>query len=496
MARRPRKTNPAPAEQDQTAASPAPVADSPATAIEATDQGEKTTPPEQTVQVQDVGPARKRLTIEIPAHRIAAKLEEHLGRFRQEATIPGFRRGRAPRRLIEKRFGTTLRQEVRDQLISESYQQAIEQLKLEVVGEPEVKDLEKLELPEEGPLKLEVEVEVAPTFELPDLSGIEIKKPKVQVTPAMVDAEIAQLQQRFAQFKPAPAGALVQAGDWLEVDLRILAGEQPDPAAEPLVHHPAAFVRVPGPQDNFKGQLAGIAVENLGKLLEAKKAGDSLRIPLQGPPAHEDDRIAGKPITILLTIERVLQAQPAPLETVAQQLGLDSPAALQDRVRQMLEARQQRAQHRAMHEQICQYLLEKVPMELPTELSRRQTARILHRQALDMAMRGMSDEQIQQKLAELRAGSEQEAARRLKLFFILDRAAKQLQVEVSEAEVNGLIAMLALQQGRRPEKLRQEMIRSGQIEQVYLEVRDSKTLDAILAKAKIIETDEPVVTAS
>src|SRR5690606_1675261 len=81
-------------------------------------------------------------------------------------------------------------------------------------------------------------------------------------------------------------------------------------------------------------------------------------------------------------------------------------------------------------------------------------------------------------------------------FFIIDAAARQLEVEVSDNEVNGRIAMMAIQQGRRPEKLRQEMQRNGELESLYLQVREQKTLDKILEKAKVVEVDAPAAEAA
>ncbi len=82
---------------------------------------------EQTVTVEDIGPARKSLTIEVPAERIAAKIEESYSQLQTDAQVPGFRRGRAPMRLLEKRFGSSVRDDVKGQLLSECYSQAIEE---------------------------------------------------------------------------------------------------------------------------------------------------------------------------------------------------------------------------------------------------------------------------------------------------------------------------------------------------------------------------------
>jgi trigger factor len=132
-----------------------------------------------------------------------------------------------------------------------------------------------------------------------------------------------------------------------------------------------------------------------------------------------------------------------------------------------------------------------VDLTLPKGLTDRQSARVLRRQALELSYQGLPENEIEQRVAELRASSEEDARKQLKLFFILDQAAKQLDVDVTENEVNGRIAMLANQQGRRPEKLRQQMQRSGELEHLFLQIREQKTLDKILETAAVTEVEPP-----
>src|SRR3974390_259449 len=116
--------------------------------------------PKATVTIEDAGAARKRIKLDIPAERIQGKLKEAFGDLQHEAVMPGFRRGRAPKRLIEKRFGGDIRNTVKQQLVAEAYEKAIEDNKIEAIGEPEV-DLARVELPESGNLQISVEVEIA-----------------------------------------------------------------------------------------------------------------------------------------------------------------------------------------------------------------------------------------------------------------------------------------------------------------------------------------------
>lgn len=452
---------------------------------------------EQTVTVEPIGPARKQLTIEIPESRIKAKTEDTYKQLANDAAIPGFRRGRAPRRLIEKRFGSSLHQDVKGHLVSESYTQAVEDEKLDVLGEPDIKDLERLEIPESGPLTLKVEIEVTPEVTLPAFNEIRVQKKKTAVTVKNVSEEIERLRERLGRMVEA-RGAKIKSNDFVRVDVRILAGDQAGDDADLIAHHPDTHVLVHGKDLNYKGHVAGILVDDLGKRLTGKTAGDQVEISVTGPAGHEDEKIKDQPVTLKLRIETVERLEPAAVEEVAAQIGADSQDQLKKQIRQLLEQRHEQQQQADLHRQVCDQLAERIELELPEGLTARQTTRLLRRRQMELSYRDASEEEIQQQLAEMRTGSEAETRAEMKRFFILTRAAEQLNIEVTEAEINGRIAMMGMQQGRRPEKLRQQMQRRGEIDTLYLQLREQKTLDKILDQAQVTETksDKPAKKSS
>ncbi len=457
--------------------------------------------PEQTVTIEDSGPARKKLTIELPESRIKAAIGDSYDQLKDEAQIPGFRRGRAPKRLIEKRFGSSIKDDVRGQLLSESYSQAIEDNELDVIGEPDVKDAENIELPDEGSLTYEVEVEVVPDFELPGLEGVDVEKPIIEITDGQIDEELTKLAERNGQMTPI-TDSDIQVGDYGEVEVHIVAGEdaaipedftelaEDDEEGPVLAHHPFTYILVHGEDKEHKGHVVGIVVDDLGKRMAGKKIGHKEVISMTGPEGHEVERIKGQPITIHIHLKGIQRVVPATVDDMLEAFGLENEDELKTEIRNSLEANAERDQNLRMHEQICDYLSDRVTFELPEGLSGRQTARLLQRQGMEMAYQGMSKDDIDAKLAEMRSSSEEQARKELKLFFILDKASKQLEIEVDDAELNGRIAQMAMQQGRRPEKVRQEMIHNGQFDQLYVSVRDQKTLDAIVEKANVKEVEE------
>ncbi len=126
------------------------------------------------VKIEDAGPARKKLTITIPADEIDEKIDSSFTTLASEAVLPGFRRGRAPRKLIEKRFGGSVKTETRNQIVADAYSRAVEKNKIKTVGDPEADQLKYLQIEAGKALTFTVEVEVAPEFDLPELQGLKI----------------------------------------------------------------------------------------------------------------------------------------------------------------------------------------------------------------------------------------------------------------------------------------------------------------------------------
>lgn len=444
--------------------------------------------PAQQVTVEEIGPARRKLTIELPESRIQEKIQDSYNTLQSEAVIPGFRMGRAPMRLVRKRFGSAVKDDVKGQLIGESYEQALEEHSLDVIGEPDVKDIENLELPESGSLTYEVEVEITPDVQLPDFSNINVKREKVEVTDEDVDAEIKQMCERFGRMQQLEDGE-IEAEDYVTASVRVLAGEDAGDDAEELANHPSTYILVHGENHDFKGHVAGIVVQDMGKRLIGKKIGHQEKVFMTGPSGHEDERIKDQPITLDITVQGVQRLVPAELDQLQQAMGVESEDQLKDRIRMSLEQQAERKQSANMHKQVSDQLVQQVELELPEGLTSRQTERVLARKKMEMYYQGKGEAEVEEAVAEMRSASEEDARRELKLFFILDKAAKDLEVEVDEEELNGRIAMQAMQQQRRPEKVRQEMQERGELQHLYMQIREQKTLDAIVEKANVDEVE-------
>jgi trigger factor len=429
------------------------------------------------IKIEDAGPATKKVVVEIPRERIDQKLTEQFKELRQQAAIPGFRPGHAPQKLIEKKFSSDVREQVRRALISESYEQAVKKNSLQVIGEPEFDNPEAIQLPDAGALSYSFQIEVQPDIQIPELSNLKVKRPKIAVTEENVDQAMQNLREQQGTLVPVEDRG-VEDKDYLTADVHIRQDGK-DIAQQ----QDAQIVSRPG-------RLAGIDVVDLDKQLAGQKPGETRTLKVTVPQTHPNEQVRGKEVEIEIALKDIKKLELAEIspEFLAE-LGFQNEKELRDALREQMELRIRNDVQNAMREQVNKYLLENTPIELPAKLSDRQAARVVNRRAMDLMMRGMPREQIEMNVEKLRHGAADEGSKELKLFFILQKIAADQNVDVDEAELNGQIAMLAAQRGQRPEKLKQQMNKDGSLANLYVQMREQKAVDKLLESAQVEEVD-------
>jgi trigger factor len=429
------------------------------------------------IKIEDAGPATKKVTVEIPKERVDEVLGEQFKELRQSAAIPGFRPGHAPQKLIEKRFSSDVREQVRRTLISESYQQAVEKNSLNVIGEPAFDNPDAIQLKDDAGLSYSFEVEVQPEFTVPDVSGLKVKKPKIEVTEENVQQALQNLKEQQGTLVPVEDRGVANK-DYLTADVHIkLDGN------ETSHQHDAQLVSRPG-------RIAGLDVVDLDKQLEGMKPDEKRSIKVHVLDTHPDEKLRGKDVEIEIALKDIKKLEEAEIsEEFLTDLGFSNANELNDALREQMVERITFDVQQAMREQVNKYLLDNTTMDLPTKLSNNQADRVVNRRAVDLMMRGLPREQIEANIEKLRHGAREEAIKELKLFFILQKIAADANVDVDEGELNGRIAMIAAQRGLRPEKLKQQMAKDGTLANLYVTMREQKAVDELLTKAQIEEVD-------
>jgi len=440
---------------------------------------QQTTELKNTVTIEEAGPCRKKVVVEVPEEAIRKAEDEQYETLRKEALVPGFRKGRAPRRLLEKRFGKETSEQIKLKLLADASDSAIKDNELDTLREPDV-DFEKIELPDSGSLKFDFEVEVRPEFELPELKGIAVEKKTLEVTAEQVDGELKQLQKYAGLWAPRKSGAAVELDDQIIADVVLKAEgvEQEEKLDNVEIHvRPNGFV-------------GAIPVEKLDELLVGAKADQTKKITVEVPKTYFREEYRGKKVDIEIAIKDIKWLKAAELnEDFLKRFGVEDESQLREKLRDSLRNRSEQQVRADTAEQIYKYMLDNTNFELPTDIVAEHSETLLQRQYISLLQRGLAREQIEEHMEQLRAGSEQQAAEQLKTFFIMDKVADKLKVEVNEEEINGHIAQLAIQQGQRPERMREQMLRDGSLVQFRLQVRENKCIAKLLESAKITEVE-------
>ena len=462
--------------QPQAAAEPpAPAEAQPAEAAETEAEATEDKLPKNEVTVEDAGTLRKKLTVAVARERIDAKFDEMFGELGRSAQVPGFRIGRAPRRLIEKRFGKEVADDVRNALVGEALRTAVDDEGLKILGEPDIK-LDEITLPEKGEMTFSFEVEVAPDFELPDYKGIEVKRSTIEITDEHVERGLRTMLAPQGKLKPVDAPA--EEGDIIEADVRI-TGEGIDQASSNVELRVAP------------GQIEGIPIEDLPEAVKGKKAGQSCSLKTKVPAGHPNEQWREKDVEIAIEIKDVKRLElPELTDQFAVGAGYASADELRGLARRSMEARLEAEKQQALHAQVCKFLLDNTKFDLPEGVSTRHTQRVLDRRFAELLLRGVGREEIERNLQRLQSEAAEQAAGDLKLSFILAKVAEAEGLEVDEGQVNARVAQIARQQKRRPERIRTELANEGRLEQLAASMLEEKVIDKVLESARIVEVGE------
>ena len=428
--------------------------------------------PAMDVAVEDAGVCKKKLSITIPREAIEKKFNDRFTELEREAVVPGFRPGHAPRRLVEKRFRRAVTEEVRVALVSETLAKALEQEKLDIIGEPDL-DPESVTLPDDGPMTFSLELEVRPEFTVPDYAGIPVDVKRREAGEKDVEAALERLREMHGELKPLRKGTKAKKGDVVTADVTLRVGD------EKIV-------------DGKEGRLPlaavaveGVPVPTLPDLLDGVKAGETKSDTFKvGDDAARQD-LRGKEAEISLTVKDISRPAPADDKVLLERTGYDTLEALREGLARQLENQAETAHREAQEEAVRNWLLEQVPFELPEGLAQRHAERLYVRHLVNLRYRGVPAEEIERRRDDLQRSATENAVRDLKLFFILDSIAKKEKIEATDAEVDARVRFIAAQYGRRDDRVREEMQERGTLESLRSQICEDKVMRLLLEKAKI-----------
>ncbi|MGW5354710.1 trigger factor [Streptomyces sp. NPDC004031] len=428
--------------------------------------------------VETLNPTRVRLTVEVPFEELKPSLDAAYKKINNQVTVPGFRKGKIPARVIDQRFGrgAVLEEAINDAL-PKFYTQAVTEGEINVLGQP---DVDITEFDDGNELKFTAEVDVRPTIEIPDYSGIEVTVDAVEVSDEDVEKSLEQLRDRFATTSTVDRAAA--EGDVVVVDLEASVDGEVlgDGIAKGVSYTIGSGQLLDGIDDAVTGLSAGGSATFTSELKGGSAAGQAAEVKVE--------------------VSDVQQRELPELDDEFAQLAseFDTLEELRADSRKRLESMKQYDQATAAQEKVLDALIELTDVAIPEKLLKDEietrTHNLEHHQFPQMGLTWESFLEREGKTREeYDAQLEEQAVKGIKTQFILDELVGKEKLSVNQEELTEHLVRRAASSGMSPDQFAQAVVEGNQVQLLVGEVARGKALAVVVEAAKVTDSNGEVV---
>jgi len=430
------------------------------------------------VEVEKKPESVSTLRIELPGDEVSKEWDAIAKSFARFAKIPGYRPGKAPPAVIEKRFRKEIQDEVTKKLVSKSYRDAIEQKKLRVAS---LTNLEDVQFGDDKSMRFQATIVTEPEFDLPGYKEIPVELPATKVTEAEIDEALERLRDQSADFVDVPERA-AQMEDFVVVDFAGSIEGKPlseiVPQASKNVHGGKKFWLHLAPENflpKFCEQIVG------------QKRGEERTVTIEFPADFPVKELAAKKANYEVTLGEIKQkVLPALDDAFAAKIVPGKTLAdLRHAIEHDVEHAKEHEVERSKEAQIVNYLQERTKIDLPPSLLRNETKRALAELVQRNRARGIPDEMLKDKEKELIESAAGVAAHRLKTNFILERIAEQEKIGVTKEDVDLRVRQEAQRYNISPDKMRKELEEHDGLNAFAEQILLGKVLDFLKANVSV-----------
>ena len=427
------------------------------------------------VTVENLAPCKKLVRFEVDAKAVDEAFGSVTKDFVKQAKMPGFRPGKAPEAMVAKQYAKDIEEEVKRKLIGDSYRQGMKDQKLNVVGYP---DIEEIQFGRGQALQFAATVEINPEFELPDYRAIPAKREPAVVTDEDVEKAIDALRGQAADFKKVDRE--VKEGDYVVINYTGTSDGKPlteiAPTARGLTEQKGFWVEVK--PDSF---IPGFAIQLVGA-----KAGDKRTVNVDFPAEFVTPQLAGKKGVYEVEVVEVKEkALPELNDAFAKTYGAENLDKLREGVRKDLQNEVNSRQKRSIRNQIVKTISEKVSFDMPETTLQVETRNVVYEMVSENQRRGVPKEMIEQKKDEIFNAATGIAKERLKISYLFHKISEKEGIRADQNEMNTRITLMAQANQMAPQKFLQELEKRGGVAEVYQQLIHEKVLDFLHENAKI-----------
>jgi trigger factor len=390
------------------------------------------------------------------------------------ARLPGFRPGKAPRHLVIKAYTAQIDEEVKRQLISDSFRQAVSDQKLHLVGQP---DIEEIQFGRSQALQFAATVETAPEFELPEYQGMPVRREVRIVTDEDIERALGVLREQRAVY--TDVARPVQDGDFVVVNYTGTSEGKPIteivPTARGLGEKKEFWLHVA--KDSF---IPGFTEQLVGA-----QAGEKRTVTVTFPADFVTPQLAGKPGAFEAEIVQVKEKTlPELNDELAKSYGAENVERLREGVRKDLENELKYKTKRTTRDQLMRELLNRVNFDLPESVVLNETRHVVYDLVRENQQRGVSREAIDQQKDQIFSFATHSAKERVKAAFVLGRIAEKEGLKAEPKEVTQRILVLAEQYQIKPDQLIKQLQERNGVAEIEEQIVTSKVMDLLEQHAR------------
>lgn len=423
------------------------------------------------VSLQDVGPCRKQVTVEVPAPAVEAEEQRVVKEYSSRARIPGFRAGKVPAKIVRQRFAEDIERDIVERLVPRYWHQAQAEASIDPLMPPEIEEVKERQ--PGGPLTFVAVVETRPQIELRNTRDFDLPDPSSEAGEMEIDDAVEDLRKRIADWVPVERAAA--RGDMVSAELTRLSGAHGEG-------------EVPGETDTVSIEVGDERVwEELTLALSGLSAGQETTFTRRhehpaeeegaAPVVHEEKfkvRVQSVQERDLPTLDDDFAAKISPeFKTMAELREAIAKRLRQNKVEQRREQRE-----RALLEQ----LRERHPLELPQGVVRREVESLVNDYAQSLAQRGVDVEKVQMDWNRVATDMMPLAERRVHARLLLDAIADAESLQVGEEEFERALAVLARAQNTSTPQLRRALDEDGRLASFRSQLRRDKTIRHLLGE--------------
>ena len=462
---------------DETNIDTLPETDGSAVAVADQDAPEKL---DQQVDIKDAGPCKKHIKVTVERAQIDEIFDAKFSELTlsDQPQVNGFRPGKAPRKMIEKRYYDSVAEDVKTQVLMASLEQLAEEQSISPLSPPDL-DPNAITIPKEGPFIYEFDIEVRPEFELPPYKGLTLRKPVHEYSEAEVARERKRLLEPYGQLAPKPGDPpVVELDDYVTADVTIKFGDR-------------ELNKLSEVRFKIEKQLAladGVA-EDFGEKMKGAKPGDERAVDITLSQEIGVAALRGRKVQAQFSIKDVKSVRPPELtrDLLEGVFGVSTPEAFDVFVGVLLDRRLDYTQRQEARKQVLALLADSAQWDLPQDMLRRQARTTLSRKVMEMRNSGMSEDQIRGKQRLLEQDVVRSTAAALKEHFVLQKIAELEKIEIEDRDIDAEIDRLADQASESPRKVRARMEKEDLMEALATDLLERKALDLVLAEATFEE---------